>query len=241
MNLSNTLKNSIHYSCTARVTGNWIHMCGHWNVSEHNIDKYYFQDCTKNIYKYKTYWYYYNLFHSYWNWGKYHIMHKIIVPPSQPSTYYESRYRLTAIYHFGNFLIVLYTATIKYPFFSSTEQHALQHLGNTSIYESTGSVEFPPSPPGPYRCTWCWLLWINTCLPAASTLLYRYRLLPVAVQGQTQSDMERRSTRDKWPYVGADEEELRLDWWSIRTLWLKVWWRKFAYGPAAKGKPCYDL
>lgn len=44
-------------------------------------------------------------------------MHKIIVPPSQPSTYYESRYRLTAIYHFGNFLIVLYTATIKYPFF----------------------------------------------------------------------------------------------------------------------------
>lgn len=61
---------------------------------------------------------------------------------------------------------------------------------------------------------------------------------PWLYEAPTQSDMESCSTGDKWPEVRTDEEELRLDWRSVRSFWLEVLWRGFAYSLAAKGKPC---
>lgn len=60
---------------------------------------------------------------------------------------------------------------------------------------------------------------------------YRYKVLHVAVQGQTQT--WRHSTRDKWLEVREDEEEFKSDWGG--------WWHGLAHSLAVIRKPCYDL
>ncbi len=150
----NTLKNFIHNTHMQPKKGIWCQCVGIEIFEKKYLTLWHFQDCTKNIfYRCKMYGSYFSSFHSYWDWGNYYRMHKITVPPLQPSTYYESQYHLTAIYQHCNASLLFCTLQqLKIPFFL-TQQCALQHSGNNGICESTGSVEFTLSLPEPYHCT----------------------------------------------------------------------------------------
>lgn len=84
------------------------------------------------------------------------MMHKITVPPLQPSTYYEKvvaiERRLPALKRvtIESFkLQQLNTAG-----FNTVQYSSLKYPGHNGICGSTGSVEFTPSPPEPNGCTW---------------------------------------------------------------------------------------
>lgn len=110
------------------------------------------------------------------------------------------------------------------------------------ICKNTGSVGFMLHLLNPTAAHCMMLTATDQYMFPCCRLLYRtYRLLSVAVRGQTQSGMENLSTRDKLSQLRVDKKELRLDWLSIRTLLLKAQSRGFACSLVAMGKPCYDL